>query len=192
MRISPRTEGSIGSVLFAGCSSSETTTASSTPAPPPKPDTLFRSVRVLDVRAGRLGDPTDVLVRGNTITTIGPGQQGNPQAAVVDGGGRTLMPGLIDNHVHLMFGSSTMAELTDSNRAPEDYAAAALASAQAMLLRGYTAVRDVGGPIFPLKAAIDSGRAKGPRVWPSGALDLADRGPRRFPHPTRTLAALHR
>jgi len=131
---------------------------------------VFRNVRVLDVRAGRLGDPTDVLVRGNTITAIGPGQPGGDDSEVVDGRGRTLMPGLIDNHVHLMFGSTTMTALNDSDKDAEFYARGALASADAMLLRGFTSVRDVGGPIFPLKAAIDKGQARGPRVWPSGAM----------------------
>lgn len=164
---------SIGAVALAACSSADTSSASSSSSVPPapaKPDTLFRNVRVLDVRAGRLGDPTDVLVRGNTISAIGGGQPVTDQMTVIDGRGRTLMPGLIDNHVHLMFGSSTMDQLMDSDRGPADYAKAALASASAMLQRGFTTVRDVGGPIFPLKAAIDKGQSNGPRVWPSGAM----------------------
>lgn len=168
---------SIGAVLLgtAACSTDGTTTdgASSTPSVPPvpaKPNTLFRNVRVLDVRAGRLGDPTDVFVRGNIIDTIGSGQQPDAATTVIDGRGRTLMPGLIDNHVHLMFGSTTMEQLSEASRTPDDYAKAALASAGAMLLRGFTSVRDLGGPIFPLKAAIDKGQAKGPRIWPSGAM----------------------
>ncbi|MDQ1322369.1 MAG: hypothetical protein QG655_3616, partial [Actinomycetota bacterium] len=92
---------------------------------------MFRNVRVLDVRAGRLGDPTDVLVRGNTIAAIGAGQPADTGADVIDGRGRTLMPGLIDNHVHLMFGSTTMEALTDPDNDAEFYARAALASAEA-------------------------------------------------------------
>lgn len=137
---------------------------------PEHTDTLFRNVRVLDVRAGRLGDPTDVLVTGTTIAEIGSGQQPAVTTAVIDGKGRTLMPGLIDNHVHLVFGSSTMAQLNDPNSTPEDFGKRALGSANDTLLRGFTAIRDLGGPIFPIKQAIDGGLAPGPRIWPSGAM----------------------
>lgn len=164
---------SIGAaVLTSACTSDDPSPvqATTTPAPPPKPDSLFRDVRVLDVRQGVLGDPTDVLIRGNTISAIGTGQPATDQTEVIDGRGRTLMPGLIDNHVHLVFGSASMADLNDPEKTPEFYARAALASAGEMLMRGFTSVRDMGGPIFPLKAAIDAGQAKGPRVWPSGAM----------------------
>src|SRR4030095_2950933 len=80
------------------------------------------------------------------------------------------MPGLIDVYVHLIFGSLLLKDLYNPNTTPENVAAAAAASAQQMLLRGFTAVRDVGGPIFPLKKAIDSGKTPGPRIWPSGAI----------------------
>lgn len=161
------------SAAIAGCSpadqkSSPSPTTQS--APERKPATVLRNVRVLDVRAGRLGEPTDVLVRGNTIAAIGTGQPADTGTEVIDGRGRTLMPGLIDNHVHLMFGSTTMEALNDSDKDAEFYARGALASAEAMLLRGFTTVRDAGGPIFPLKAAIDKGQARGPRIWPSGAM----------------------
>ena len=136
---------------------------------PEHTDTLFRNVRVLDVKAGTLGEPTDVLVVGNTIAEIGSGQQHSDSTTVIDGNGRTLMPGLIDNHVHLVFGSSTMEQLMDPNSTPEQFGQRALASAGATLLRGFTAIRDLGGPIFPLKAAIDGGMTPGPRIWPSGA-----------------------
>lgn len=162
--------GAIGTVL-AGCAPGQRDAAGPAPqAPSGKSGTLFRNVRVLDVRQGRLGAPTDVLVRGNAIAGIGGGQPVTDQVEVIDGRGRTLMPGLIDNHVHLMFGSTTAAALADPAHDAEFYARGALASAEAMLLRGFTTVRDAGGPIFPLKAAIDSGKAAGPRVWPSGAL----------------------
>ena len=72
--------------------------------------------------------------------------------------------------MHLVFGSASLADMNDPAKDPDFYARAALASAGEMLMRGFTAVRDMGGPIFPLKAAIDSGRATGPRVWPSGAM----------------------
>ena len=191
---------SIGAVLLgatAACSpgggdGAGASSSAAAPRPLGKANTLFRNVRVLDVRAGRLGDPTDVLVRGKTIAAIGTGQQPDDRTTVIDGRGRTLMPGLIDNHVHLMFGSSTMDQLVDAKRTPEDYAKAALASAGAMLLRGFTTVRDLGGPIFPIKSAIDKGQAAGPRVWPSGAMisQTAGHGDFRTPdEPARRFSA---
>jgi imidazolonepropionase-like amidohydrolase len=132
-------------------------------------DTLFRNVRVLDVVNGRLGEPTSVLVRGNTIAAIGAVP--NPPAGVrtIDGKSRTLMPGLIDVHVHLTFGALLLTDLYNPNTTPEQLGAASGKSARDMLLRGFTSVRDMGGPIFPLKRAIDSGKAQGPRIWASGA-----------------------
>ena len=140
-----------------------------TASPPPPAETLFRDVRVLDVVNGRLGAPTSVLVRGNRIAAIGPSATASAPAVTIDGQGRTLMPGLIDAHVHLAFGSMLLSELHDPANTPERLGAAAARSAGEMLLRGFTAVRDAGGPIFPLKRAIDSGKTPGPRVWPSGA-----------------------
>ncbi|MFN3287201.1 MAG: amidohydrolase family protein [Sphingomonadaceae bacterium] len=108
-------------------------------------------------------------MRGNSIAAIGPRASGGAGATVIDGRGRTLMPGLIDVHVHMVFSSMTMQSLLAPGLTPEQVIATAAGEAERMLMRGFTAVRDVGGPVFPLKAGIDSGRFKGPRIWPSGA-----------------------
>ena len=136
---------------------------------PPK-EILFRNVRVLDVVGGQLGPSTSVLIRGDRIATIGSSATAPSGATIIDGHGKTLMPGLIDVHVHLTFGSMSLQALNDPSTTPEKAGAAAAASAGQMLMRGFTAVRDVGGPIFPLKKAIDSERTPGPRIWPSGAI----------------------
>jgi hypothetical protein len=68
------------------------------PAVPAPPETLFTNVRVFDGKTARLSGPTSVLVRGNTIAAIGAGAVASANATVIDGGGRTLMPGLIDAH----------------------------------------------------------------------------------------------
>lgn len=136
----------------------------------PVAETIFRNVRVLDVVDGRLGPPTSVVIRGNTIAAIGPSADLDSKAEIIDGKGRTLMPGLIDVHVHLTFGAVLLSDLYDPKTTAEQLGAAAAKSATDMLLRGFTAVRDMGGPIFPLKRAIDSGKVRGPRIWPSGAI----------------------
>lgn len=143
--------------------------ASSVPAGAAAQDAvLFRNVRVFDGKAAALSPPTDVLVRGNVIAEIGPNIAA-AGATRIDGGGRTLMPGLIDVHVHLTFSALSMPQLMSPDLTPASAEAAAAEQAKAMLLRGFTSVRDVGGPIFPLKAGIDKGTYQGPRVWPSGA-----------------------
>ncbi|MFQ3665853.1 MAG: amidohydrolase family protein [Sphingomonadaceae bacterium] len=159
-------------------------------AQPAAGDTLFRNVRVFDGTSAQLSAPTDVLVRGNSIARIAPGQAAGKDTYVIEGRGRTLMPGLIDMHVHMVFTSMTMQSLLAPGLTPEQATAMAAAEAEKMLLRGFTAVRDVGGPVFALKDGIDQGRFRGPRIWPSGPTvsqtsghgdyRLPSEGPRRF------------
>jgi imidazolonepropionase-like amidohydrolase len=135
--------------------------------------TLFRDVRIFDGRGGPLSSPADVLVRGATIARIGPGAgpaaegDGSP-ATVIDGGGRVLLPGLIDAHWHAAFTTLPAAALLTAD--PGYLHVVAGRNATATLLRGFTTVRDVGGPVFGLKRAIDEGVVPGPRIYPSGAM----------------------
>ncbi len=130
---------------------------------------LFKNVKVFDGKSERLSEPTDVLVAGAAIGKLGPNLAAPAGATVIEGGGRTLMPGLIDCHVHLFMAGASQAELLGSVEKPEVLEAIALREAERMLLRGFTTVRDVGGPVFALKRAIDQGQP-GPRIYPSGAL----------------------
>ncbi len=132
------------------------------------PALLLRDVRVFDGVGPELSAPTDVLVRGARIERIAPDQAAPAEARVIEGRGRTLMPGLIDVHVHLTFGALPMARLMDPELSPKSAEAAAAEQAELMLLRGFTSVRDMGGPVFGLKAGIDAGRYRGPRIWASG------------------------
>jgi imidazolonepropionase-like amidohydrolase len=128
---------------------------------------LFRDVRVFDGRGPTLSAPTDVVVRGSTIAAIGS-PRASPGARVIEGKGRTLIPGLIDVHVHMIFSSMTMAQMLAPDFNAKEAEAAAARGAEQMLLRGFTSVRDVGGPVWTLKAGIDAGKYPGPRIWPSG------------------------
>ncbi len=136
---------------------------------PAAADTLFRDVRVFDGSSSGLSAPTDVLVSGNRIARIAPAQAAPAGGTVIEGRGRTLMPGLIDVHVHMTFSSLTMMRLLAPDLTPATAEAAAAEQARAMLLRGFTSVRDMGGPVWGLKAGIDRGTYQGPRIWPSGA-----------------------
>lgn len=127
---------------------------------------LFTNVHVFDgVRDARIED-TRVLVVGEKIAAIGADLQAGDGVTVIDGGGRTLMPGLIDMHWHSLFATVPQAQLYSA-----DISYMALVGAQAneaALLRGFTTVRDVGGNVFALKRATDEGRYAGPRIYPSG------------------------
>lgn len=154
------------------------------PAGEGEAELLFREVRVLDTARGTLGAPTDVLVRGNRIAAIGNGARPSASARVIEGRGRTLMPGLIDAHWHSTFSALSQADMLAKDATPEKLAAAVAIESQRTLLRGFTSVRDAGGPIFELKAAIDAGKVQGPRIWPSGAFvsQTSGHGDLRQPH----------
>jgi imidazolonepropionase-like amidohydrolase len=130
--------------------------------------TLFKDVKVFDGKSDRLTANTSVLVVGNKIEKIGGDVAAPEKATVIDGGGRTLMPGLIDAHWHAMLVRPTPAEALTWDVGYANLAAGA--EATDTLLRGFTTVRDVGGPVFGLKRAIDDGVVVGPRIYPSGAV----------------------
>lgn len=132
---------------------------------------LLQNVRLLDHQAADLTAPMHVLISGSTIEKISssPIAIQDQDVVKIDGKGKTLMPGLIDVHVHLVFGALTLPQMVTSDMSEEFLVQRVGKSAGDMLLRGFTSVRDAGGPIFPLKAAIDKGQLVGPRVWPSGA-----------------------
>jgi len=130
---------------------------------------LFNNVRIFDGVAGRLSAPSSVLVRGHVIERIGGnGSVDAAGARVIDGGGRTLMPGLIDAHWHSMFVGLPVQVMLGAD--PGYVNIVAGVEANRTLMRGFTTVRDVGGAVWGLKAAIDRGDVPGPRVFPSGAM----------------------
>jgi imidazolonepropionase-like amidohydrolase len=131
--------------------------------------TLFQNVRIFDGTASTLSAPSSVLVSGNIIERIATSEiDVEPGTMVIDGDGRTLMPGLIDAHWHTMLIRSTPANSIFGDVGYNNIAAAD--EAKDTLMRGFTTVRDVGGPAFGLKQAIDEGIAIGPRIFPSGAM----------------------
>lgn len=111
-----------------------------------------------------------VLITGNQIAKISATPipvNKSANTTIVDGKGKFLMPGLIDAHAHtLMDAIPLQLGLTSEIGYLNLFAAK---SAEKQLMRGFTTVRDVGGPSFSLKKAIDEGLFKGPRIYPSGA-----------------------
>lgn len=135
---------------------------------PPVKTIFFRNVRIFDGKSPQLSAPSHVVVRGNLIERISADPiEPEPDAIVIDGDGKTLMPGLIDAHVHTMMESIPLMKGLTSDIGYVTLVAARAAEKQ--LLRGFTTVRDLGGASMSLKAAIDEGIHHGPRIYPSGA-----------------------
>jgi imidazolonepropionase-like amidohydrolase len=132
--------------------------------------TLFQNVRIFDGRSASLSAPSNVLVRGNIIASIStqPIAVDRRADTIIEGGGRTLMPGLSDVHWHAMLARPTPAMALASDSGYTNLLAGA--EATATLMRGFTTIRDLGGPSFSLKRAIDEGVVSGPRIYPSGAV----------------------
>ena len=132
--------------------------------------TLFLNVRVFDGTNLTLSPPSSVLVRGNTIERVSTSPvdaSAIENVTVIDGQGRVLMPGLIDAHWHAYMAATPQPVLMTADSSYVHLLAAR--QAEATLMRGFTTVRDMGGPVFGLKRAIDEGVTIGPRIYPSGA-----------------------
>ncbi len=152
------------------------------PVPPTTAVTLFQNVRVFDGVDAALSPPSNVLVRGDVIDRISADPiDAGPGATVIAGGGRVLMPGLIDAHWHAFMAGTPQAVLLTGDMSYLTLLAAR--EAEATLMRGFTTVRDMGGPVFGLKRAIDEGVVRGPRIYPSGAMisQTSGHGDFRFP-----------
>jgi imidazolonepropionase-like amidohydrolase len=150
---------------------------------------VFENVRVFDGTSDRLSGPSNVLVVGNVIQKVSSTPIAAPPGAALShiaGGGRTLMPGLIDAHTHLMFATVPQMLILTGDIGYVHIAAAK--GATDMLMRGFTSVRDLGGPVFGLKQAIDGGLVPGPRIWPSGAFISQSGGHGDFRLPTEIPA----
>ena len=133
--------------------------------------TLFQNVRIFDGKSAALSAPSNVLIRGNTIDQISANTitvDANANVEVIAGNGRVLMPGLIDAHWHLFMAATPQPVLMTSE--PSYLHLLAARQAEATLMSGFTTVRDLGGPVFGLKRAIDEGVMVGPRIYPSGAM----------------------
>src|SRR3984957_7992905 len=135
----------------------------------PQP-TLFQNVRIFDGRSAALSAPSNVLVRGNTIARISVNPisvEASENVRVIAASGRVLMPGLIDAHWHAFMAATPQMLLMTAD--PNYLHLLAARQAAATLMRGFTTIRDLGGPVFGLKRAIDEGVTTGPRIYPSGA-----------------------
>ena len=127
---------------------------------------LLRNATVLDVAQGELVAGRNIVVESGRITEITAAPISLAGAEVIDVGGRTVMPGLIDLHVHV---TAIRMDLGSQVRMPNVFVLLrAVPLLKAMLLRGFTTVRDAGGAERSLAAAIEEGLTVGPRLFVSG------------------------
>jgi imidazolonepropionase-like amidohydrolase len=133
------------------------------------PQTLFTNVNIFNGTDDRLYENHSVLVEGNLIKSISDGTiTPGPNATVINGGGRTLMPGLIDSHVHFYLSMDGGRPAMEASR--WDYMASmGAAAAGEWIADGFTTVRDMGGMLDGLRTVIDAGLIDGPRMYLAGA-----------------------
>ena len=132
--------------------------------------TVVKAARMLDVVTGKIVQPAVVITSGDRIAAINPATI--PDAAtVIDLGDATLLPGLIDSHVHLMDDPGTSWIRQRAYETPALWALRAAGNAERSLLAGFTTIRDVGSTGFvdvAVSKATDAGWIRGPRVVPVG------------------------
>ncbi|MGE4240035.1 amidohydrolase family protein [Ramlibacter sp.] len=125
---------------------------------------LLRNFALLDAKAGELVSRCEVLVQGHTIAEVRRDSIPAGDAEVIDLGGRTLMPGLIDLHSHILGECFPVAP----KMLPSLMAASAANVMRGMLGRGFTTIRDAGGADYGHKRAVELGLFPGPRLFVSG------------------------
>ena len=128
---------------------------------------LFQNVNIFDGQNEKLADGMDVLIEGNKISKIAKSIQAPAGAKVIDGGGRTLTPGFIAAHEHLIGQMPFMDAMFNDTRYMGYVAAWTVG---VYLKHGFTTVRDMGGNSLSLKTAVDRGYIDGPRIYSSGAI----------------------
>lgn len=129
---------------------------------------LIKNINIFDGKNNRLQKNMHVLIEGELIASISKSAPSvDSSVHIVEGGGRTLMPGLIDGHAHVMINQNF--GTIETNLDITDIAYNAVIVMERFLMDGFTTVRDMGGPVFGLARAIDDGRVTGSRLYPSGA-----------------------
>ena len=127
---------------------------------------LFRNFELLEPSFGELRGGYQLLIEGDTVRELSAAPIKAPEASMIDCGGRTLMPGLIDSHVHAIHSEVNIRAM---EALPLTLVTARAATRlRAMLDRGFTTVRDTGGADWGIKTAIETGHITGPRLFIAG------------------------
>jgi len=145
-------------VIFAGAANVQASDA-----------VLFKNVRVFDGSAKQLTGLRDVMVEANIISAIGENLEVPENTEVIEGAGRTLMPGLIDSHVHFNLNGLTRSLRGLEGAKWSQIAIQSGANARDHFMDGFTTVRDTCGMDNGLQQLIDKGTIVGPRIYNSAA-----------------------
>jgi len=133
--------------------------------------TVITAARLLDVESGKMVAPVTIVIEGERIQAVNPAELPS-DAKVIDLGDRTLLPGLIDLHTHLVWDLEPGWEINQVRETAPDWALRGARNANATLQAGFTTVRDLWSvrdfPDVALARAIDAGMVEGPRVIPCG------------------------
>lgn len=127
---------------------------------------LFRNFRLLEPSFDEIRDGYELLVEGTTIREVADKSIKSASATVIDCGGRTLMPGLIDSHVHIFLSEVYIRNL--ENIPLTLMTARAIGLMKGMIDRGFTSVRDTGGADWGIKEAVEKGNIAAPRLFIAG------------------------
>lgn len=128
---------------------------------------VLKNLALLDTHAGLLKSGLQITVVGGLISDVGPVSAQHSDAQVIDLGGRTVMPGMIDLHVHILApGRGRSSAYPDMMPSYMHYHSTTVL--RDFLMRGFTTVRDAGGADFGHKLAVERGLVDGPRLFVSG------------------------
>jgi imidazolonepropionase-like amidohydrolase len=127
---------------------------------------LITNVNVFDGQSEQLIENANVVVTGNLITAVSTEPLVVAGGTVIDGGGRTMIPGLIDVHWHTSYCCAAQSTVVTGDIL--EIAIRGAIGSEGTLMRGFTTIRDVGGNPFATKKMIDAGEIPGPRIVPSG------------------------
>ncbi|NME68057.1 metal-dependent hydrolase family protein [Flammeovirga aprica] len=130
-------------------------------------DILIKNVDVFDGKNEKLQKGVDVLIHGNKVQKISKNIHAD-SVEVINGEGKTLIPGLIDAHWHTTYAYTPATVLLMNQGDMPEVAIRSMKGAEQTLMRGFTTVRDPGGNPFAIKKLIDSGEYPGHRILPSG------------------------
>ena len=129
---------------------------------------LIKNARIFDGHTPELSDPCNILLSGGEIREISGADLSSGSHCTVDAGGRTVMPGLIDNHIHVYIPTL---DTTALSRMPDTYIAQyANVFLNSTLDRGFTTLRDIGGGDVGISRAIDHGLVRAPRFYYAGKI----------------------
>lgn len=127
---------------------------------------LFKNFRLLEPSFDEIRDGYELLVEGTTIREVADKPIKSALANVIDCGGRTLMPGLIDSHVHVFLSEVYIPNL---EKIPLTLMTArSIGLMKGMIDRGFTSVRDTGGADWGIKEAVEKGNIAAPRLFIAG------------------------